>query len=119
MDVRRAMLKDGNCRDALFAEFANVRGLDDRLDSYIEDIRPLLDEMIKNEFFARPASEAIARAVQGAELLRHSTQEVVDVFMRTRLGGRRNCWGAMFGTLGFGVTQAQANKIVERACVKR
>jgi putative acyl-CoA dehydrogenase len=57
--------------------------------------------------------------VQGAELLRHSTPEVIDVFMKTRLGGSANFWGAMFGTLGSGVTQVQADKIVERARVER
>ena len=117
IDVRRAMLKDTGCREALFAEIADVRGLDVRFDSYVEAMRPLLDEMLTNEFLARTASEAIARAVQGAELLRHSTPEVIDVFMKTRLGGSANCWGAMFGTLGSGVTQA--DKIVERARVKR
>jgi putative acyl-CoA dehydrogenase len=80
-------------------------------------MRPLLDEMLTNEFLARTASEAIARAAQGAELLRHSTPEVIDVFMKTRLGGSVNCWGAMFGTLGSGVTRA--DKMVERARVKR
>ena len=117
IDVRRAMLKDTGCREALFAEIADVRGLDVRFDSYVEAMRPLLDEMLTNECLARTASEAIARAVQGAELLRHSTPEVIDVFMKTRLGGSANCWGAMFGTLGSGVTQA--DKIVERARVKR
>ncbi len=66
-----------------------------------------------------PAAEAIARSLQGAELLRHSTPEVIDVFMKTRLGGTVNCWGTMFGTLGPGVRQAQADIIVERARVTR
>lgn len=119
MDVRRAMLKDASCRDALFAELADVRGLDARFDSYVNAMGPLLDEMLQDEFLARPASEAIARSLQGAELLRHSTPEVIDVFMKTRLGGNTNNWGVMFGTLGPGVTQAQADIIVERARVKR
>jgi putative acyl-CoA dehydrogenase len=62
MDVRRAMLKDGNYRDALFAEFADVRGLDVRLDRYIDAMRLLLDAMVRDEFLARAASEAVARA---------------------------------------------------------
>jgi putative acyl-CoA dehydrogenase len=119
MDVRRAMLKDANCRDALFAEVVDVRGLDVRFDRYVEAMRLLLDEMLKDEFLARPAAEAIARALQGAELLRYATPEVIDVFMNTRLGGHANCWGAMLGTLGSSVTRTQADKIVERARVKR
>ena len=119
MDVRRAMLKDASCRDALFAELADVRGQDARFDAYVGAMGPVLDAMLEDEFFARPASEAIARSLQGAELLRHSTPEVIDVFMKTRLGGSINSWGAMFGTLGPGVSQAQADIIVERARVKR
>lgn len=119
MDVRRAMLKDANCRDALFAELADVRGQDARFDAYVGALGPVLDAMLEDEFFARPASEAIARSLQGAELLRHSTPEVIDVFMKTRLGGGINGWGAMFGTLGPGVNQTQAELIVERARVKR
>lgn len=117
MDVRRAMVKDPHCRDALFAEIADARGLDARFDRYVEALQPLLDAMLGDEFLARPATEALARALQGAELLRHSTSEVVDVFMKTRLGGGPAVWGVMFGTLGPGVTQAQAGKIVERARV--
>jgi putative acyl-CoA dehydrogenase len=119
MDVRRAMLKDASCRDALFAELADVRGQDARFDTYVSAMGPVLDAMLEDEFFARRASEAIARSLQGAELLRHSTPEVIDVFMKTRLGGGINSWGAMFGTLGPGVSQAQADIIVERARVKR
>lgn len=117
MDVRRAMVKDPHCRDALFAEIADARGLDARFDRYVEALQPLLEAMLGDEFLARPATEALARALQGAELLRHSTSEVVDVFMKTRLGGGPAVWGVMFGTLGPGVTQAQAGKIVERARV--
>ncbi|MFT3760611.1 acyl-CoA dehydrogenase family protein [Thauera sp.] len=119
MDVRRAMLKDASCRDALFAELADVRGQDARFDAYVNAMGPLLDAVLQDEFLARPAAEAIARSLQGAELLRHSTPEVVDVFMKTRLGGGANNWGVMFGSLGPGVTQAQADIIVERARVKR
>jgi putative acyl-CoA dehydrogenase len=119
MDVRRAILKDASCREALFADVADVRGLDARFDAYVQALPALIDEMLNDEFLARAASEAIARAVQGAELLRHSTPDVIDVFMKTRLGGGRNCWGAMFGTLPPGVTQAQADRIVERASVIR
>ena len=63
--------------------------------------------------------EAIARAVQGAELLRHSTGDVVDAFMGTRLGGLTSHWGTMFGTMGPSISKAQADRIVERAQVAR
>lgn len=119
MDVRRAMLKDASCQEALFAEFEDVRGLDARFDGYLNAMGLLLDEMLKDEFLARPASEAMARSLQGAELLRYSIPAVIDVFMKTRLGGLSNAWGVMFGTLGPSVNQAQANHIVERAQIQR
>ena len=119
MDVRRAMLKDGRCRDALLDELSDVRGQDARFDGFVDAMGPLFDAMLDDEFFARPAAEAIARALQGAELMRHSTPDVVDVFMKTRLGGTTNAWGVMFGSLGPGVTQAQADRIVDRARVMR
>lgn len=119
MDVRRAIQKEPNCLDALMAEMSSVRGMDSRFDAYVNATAGLLKEMVDEEFLARPATEAIARCVQGAELLRHSTPEVIDVFMKTRIGGLSNNWGVMFGTLGPGVNQAQADLIVERARVKR
>ncbi|WP_027805032.1 acyl-CoA dehydrogenase family protein [Paraburkholderia caledonica] len=115
MDVRRAMLKQASCREALIAELQDVRGQHAGFDSFIDSMGPLLDRVVKDEFLARPATEAIARAVQGAELLRHSTSEVVDAFMKTRLTGPSGSWGVMFGSMGAEVTKLQATRIVERA----
>lgn len=119
MDVRRSLLRVAGCRDALFADLHAVKGQDARFDAYVAALGPLLDEMQGEEFLARPASEAIARAVQGAELLRHSTGDVVDAFMGTRLGGLTSHWGTMFGTMGPSISKAQADRIVERAQVAR
>lgn len=119
MDVRRAMQKDPGCRDALMAELTSVKGMDSRFDAFVSTTSELLQAMIDDEFLARPATEAVARCVQGVELLRHATSDVVDVFLKTRIGGIASNWGVMFGTLGPGVSQAQADAIVERARVKR
>lgn len=119
MDVRRSFRKVQGCRDALFAELSDVKGKDSRFDAYVKALGPLVDEMVDNEFLARPASEGIARALQGAELLRHSTDDVIEAFMATRLGGAAGSWGVMFGTMGPAVSKAQADRIVERAQVIR
>lgn len=116
MDVRRAMQRDAACRDAVLAEFNDLRGQDARFDAFVQQLGGLLDATLQDEFLARPASEAIARAVQGAELLRHSTPEVIDVFMKTRLGLGA---GAMFGALGPSVGKTQADRIVQRARIAR
>jgi len=73
---------------------------------------------MEDEFLARPASEAMARAIQGAELLRHSTPDVIDAFMSTRLTAVAAGSGALMGTLGQSVSKAQANRIVKRARVR-
>lgn len=119
MDVRRALQQDPACREALLAELAEVRGMDARFDTYVEAAADLLAQAQDDEFLARAATEALARCLQGSELLRHSTPEVIDVFLKTRLGGPGQAWGVMFGSLGPGVTQAQADTIVERARVVR
>jgi putative acyl-CoA dehydrogenase len=115
MDVRRAMLKNSDCREALIAELQDVRGQHAGFDSFVDSMWPLLDRMLEDEFLARAATEAIARAVQGAELLRHSASEVVDVFMETRLVCPPGNRGVMFGSMGAAVRKSQAAAIVKRA----
>lgn len=115
MDVRRAMLRSASCREALSAELQDVRGQHSGFDSFVDSIEPLLDRMQDDEFLARPATELIARAVQGAELLRYSTSEVIDVFMETRLNRMPMNWGVLFGSMGAAVKKSQAASIVQRA----
>ena len=115
MDVRRSLLKDPAILEAFMAELRSVRGMDDRYDGFVDALRPLIVQAMDEEFLARPATEAMARAVQGAQLLRHSTSEVVDAFMATRLGVAATGAGAMFGSMGMAVSRAQAGRIVERA----
>ncbi|MBA3595073.1 MAG: hypothetical protein M3Q12_04525 [Pseudomonadota bacterium] len=78
-----------------------------------------MDEALADEFLARPLSEAMARAIQGAELLKHATPEVVDTFMVTRLGPHTAAWGSVLGSMGISASRAQAARIVERARVLR
>jgi putative acyl-CoA dehydrogenase len=113
LDVRRAMLKDTRCRDALADELREVRGASSELDRFVDALDPLLDAMLADEFHARGACEALARALQGAELVRHATTEVVDGFVSTRLGAGRG--GAFFGSLGPALAGARADAIVDRA----
>lgn len=110
---------DPTCRDALFADFQAVRGENRQYDTFVDGLDTLLERSLADEFFARPASEALARAIQGAELLRHSTSEVIDGFVATRLANSGGQWGTLFGTLGPVISQAQANAIVDRAQVAR
>jgi putative acyl-CoA dehydrogenase len=116
MDVRRALRKDAACRDALAQELQSVRGQHRGFDAFLDSLPALVDAMMEDEFLARPASESLARALQGAELLRHSTPEVIAAFMSARIGDAGGS-GSLFGTLGLAVGKAQADAIVDRAQV--
>jgi putative acyl-CoA dehydrogenase len=117
MDVRRAMQKDPRTADALFDEVRPLSGQDRRFDAMVRHTERLVREAREDEFLARPMTEAVARVLQGAELLRHSTPEVTDVFLSTRGPGASGSWGSHYGTLATTVTQPVARKIVQRASV--
>lgn len=119
MDVRRSLLKEPATREAFMAEVHAVKGMDGRFDAFLSALAPLVEQAMADEFLARPASEAMARAIQGAELLRYSTPEVVDAFMATRLGAVTLGWGTSTGSMGAAVSRTQAGRIVERARVVR
>lgn len=111
------MIKDARTIDALLDEVRPLAGQDSRFDAMVQHAERLIRESIDQEFLARPMTEAVARVLQAAELLRHSTREMVDVFMSTRNSGVSSAWGSHYGTLSLTVTQAAAQKIIRRATV--
>ncbi|MCW5236912.1 acyl-CoA dehydrogenase family protein [Verminephrobacter eiseniae] len=115
MDVRRAMTKDPRTIEALFDELQPLANQDARFDAQVRHTKRLVHEAVKDEFLARPMTEAVARVLQGAELIRHSSREVADVFLSTRHPG--GSWGSHYGTLAATVTQAAAQQIMRRAGV--
>jgi putative acyl-CoA dehydrogenase len=117
MDVRRAMRKDPRTIAALFDEVRPLKGQDARFDAMVRHAEGLVREAVGNEFLARAMTEIVARILQGAELLRYSTSEVVDVFLGTRGSGLPGGWGVHYGTLAATVTQPVARKIMQRAMV--
>lgn len=119
MDARRALLKDASTIDALFDELRPLRGQDARFDAQVLSTERLVRGALEDEFLARPMTEAVARSLQAAELMRHSTPDVVNAFLATRCPGGAGAWGSMFGTLGAAIDKAQADRIVERARVAR
>ena len=86
MDVRRALQRDAGCVDALFAELAPLAGQHAQFDALVAQTHRLVHDGLEDEYLARPMTEAIARVLQGAELLRHSPAEVGDAFLATRSG---------------------------------
>lgn len=77
----------------------------------------MLRAAMNDELFARPMTEAVARLLQGAELLRHGSQEVIDVFLSTRNPSVSGAWGVHYGTLAASVSQPMARTIMRRAMV--
>ena len=111
------MIKDPRTIDALFDEVRPLVGQDTRFDAMVRHTERLVRGAVEDEFLTRPMTEAVARVLQGAELLRHSTQEVIDVFLSTRNPGVSGAWGSHYGTLAMIVTQPVAKAIMERAMV--
>ena len=119
MDVRRAIMKDRSTLDAVMNELAMVKGADERFDRFVAQAGRLAELACDDEFLARHATEALSRAIQGAELLRHASQDVADAFIATRLGGAAGPSASMFGAMGFPLGKAAADRIVDRARVIR
>lgn len=117
MDVRRAMIRDPRTVETVFDELKPLAGQDKRFDALVQHTERLVRAAVEDEFLARPMTEAVARVLQAAELLRYSSQEVTDVFLSTRSGGDVGSWGAHYGTLGMATSSSIAQKIVRRAMV--
>jgi len=116
MDVRRAMIKAPRTIEALFESVAAVTGQDKRFDAMLQQAKAFIKQAIADEFYARPMTEVVARVLQGAELLRHSSREVVDLFLATRTGTVPGAWSAHYGTFGPQTcSYASAQAIMERA----
>jgi putative acyl-CoA dehydrogenase len=118
MDVRRAMVRDPRTIEALLGELRPLAGQDARFDALVAHTERLVRDAVGDEFFARPMTESLARSLQAAELLRHSSPEVIDLFLATRApGGASSAWGSHYGTLSGTVSQAAARKVMQRAMV--
>jgi putative acyl-CoA dehydrogenase len=111
LDVLRALGRDAETADALFAELALARGADERLDTAVAGLKAQLAEA--DQVSARRLVERMALALQASLLVRHAPHAVADAFCATRLGGD---WGHAFGTLPAGT---DLDAILERALPER
>jgi putative acyl-CoA dehydrogenase len=117
MDVRRAMSRDARTVEALFADVEPLRKNDARFDALVHHAHRLIRQALDEEYLARPMTEAVARVIQGAELMRHSSPHgVVDAFLDSRTSAADGAWGSHYGTLTT-VPAAVARSIVQRARV--
>ncbi len=96
LDVLRALVKEPEAAAALLAELDVSAGADPRLDAHVARLRAELADGDDLEIRARRVVEAMALALQGSLVVRHSPREVADAFCASRLAGDA---GHAFGTL--------------------
>jgi putative acyl-CoA dehydrogenase len=107
LDVLRAMAKTPDAVALFFDEISLASGADERLDTYVVDLRRRLGHVTESE--ARALVERLAIALQASLLVRSGPAPVAEAFVGSRVAGDA---GLAFGTLSSG-TDVRA--IVDRA----
>jgi putative acyl-CoA dehydrogenase len=95
LDVLRALRRPESL-EAWLLEVGAARGADARLDAAVNDVLQALADVSEAEAGARRLAARMALCLQASLLVRHSTPEVADAFVASRLA---NDWGGVFGTL--------------------
>ncbi|MGW6196462.1 acyl-CoA dehydrogenase family protein [Kribbella sp. NPDC055110] len=95
LDVLRALRRPESL-EAWLLEIGTVQGADARLDAAVNDVLQALADIENAEAGARRLAAQMALCLQASLLIRHSTPEVADAFVASRLA---NDWGGVFGTL--------------------
>ncbi|MEV8371304.1 acyl-CoA dehydrogenase family protein [Kribbella sp. NPDC056861] len=95
LDVLRALRRPESL-EAWLLEVGAARGADHRLDAAVTDVLEALSDLAGAEAGARRLAARMAACLQASLLVRHSTPEVADAFVASRLAGD---WGGVFGTL--------------------
>jgi putative acyl-CoA dehydrogenase len=111
LDALRALAREPEAAEALFADLDLAAGADRRLDEAIARLRK--DVVAPEEATARRLAETMATVLQAALLVQHSPAFVADAFVASRLAGQR---GRAYGTLPSGVRTAE---IIARALPSR
>lgn len=101
LDVLRAMTREPDTVEAFLAEVRRAAGADRLLDAHLARTVTVLTELARlaaddpgaAAARARHAVEALALALQGSLLVRHTPAEVADAFLAARLGVRGQCYG--------------------------
>lgn len=96
LDVLRAIRREPETGDALFAELHSVSGQNNDLDREVQWLSQSLQDASTIELRSRMIVERMALALQAAILLRSGNPEVAQPFCDSRLGGAH---GLAFGTL--------------------
>ncbi|MGI9302073.1 MAG: isovaleryl-CoA dehydrogenase [Gammaproteobacteria bacterium] len=108
LDLQRGIAREPDTVQALREKLAAVRGADDRLDKFGENVLAALQNPAEAQ--GRRLAHGLVLAVQGALLVQHAPAPVAETFCGTRLLPA-TAWGASFGTLPDG---APTREILER-----
>ena len=95
-DVLRALRREPETLDALFAELTAARGLNSDYDRQLDWLAQGFAEPNELEMRSRLLVERTGMALQASLLLRSSQPEIGDAFCRARLGAER---GSALGCL--------------------
>ncbi|MBV8249809.1 MAG: isovaleryl-CoA dehydrogenase [Comamonas sp.] len=109
LDVLRALRREPEVRDALFAELYRVRGQHAALDRETEWLVKALNDTAALEHNSRYVVERMALAMQAALLTTGAPDAVAAAFCHSRLNGGH---GLAFGTLD---VSAPMDELIERA----
>ena len=109
LDVLRALAREPDTGEALFAEFAKVQGGHALLDAEVAAIKTQLTGKVDLEKRARYLVERLALALQAATLVGAGNAMVADSFCQSRLCSAK---GTLFGTIS---SDTPAMKLIERA----
>ncbi|TDU84527.1 putative acyl-CoA dehydrogenase [Kribbella voronezhensis] len=95
LDVLRALRRPESL-EAWLTEVGLARGADHRLDAAVTDVLEALSDLENAEAGARRLAARMAVCLQASLLVRHSTPDVADAFVASRLAGD---WAGVLGTL--------------------
>jgi len=101
LDILRALAKEPAAVDALVHEIGQNRGADPRLDNFTQDVETQLTHAQRGgdaeaQAQARRLAEKLALALQAGLMVRHSSPEMAEAFLSSRIHGEH---GYTFGTL--------------------
>lgn len=86
LDVLRALKREPETREALFAEFVGVKGVNRHLDAHVARLGVALGDVENIEVRARALVEMMAVGLQGVQLLRGADEFVGGLYCEARMG---------------------------------
>ncbi|XVX18762.1 acyl-CoA dehydrogenase family protein [Actinomycetota bacterium] len=118
LDVLRAVTREPASVEAFRKQLALAAGANATLDTAIARVDELIAAAATpdSQLMARGIVEHLALTLQSTLLAQHAPAEVSDLFIASRLGGRR---GSAFGTLDPAAARQHGRAVIDRAFTAR